>query len=110
MKILADEIAKLDFDSVFAIKDGHVVEVKELHAPEVHWIGPVNEYHVEGRGWEVQYHFHPSETMGDSIARDLLWFAEEHKSYQPVFVQSVAYDLDGDIVDWVILIKHRTES
>jgi hypothetical protein len=110
---LADQIQALEFDTVFSIEGGAVVERHDLYAPSV-YNDPDNDIYLDDSRWDCftglsgQYGYngavmHSSELVGRGIADYLNDYAAEN---DVVFCLVVVNDLDDeDVVGWAIAYR-----
>jgi hypothetical protein len=114
LKTLADKIQALEFDTVFSIEDGAVVERHDLYAPSV-YNDPDNDIYLDDSRWDCftglsgQYGYngavmHSSELFGVNLALYLLDYAQQCDDV--VFSLVVVNDLDDeDAVGWAIAYR-----
>lgn len=101
---------RMEFDHVIRVReDGRVVDVPDVCAPSLYWIGDGHE--LDGTGWTLlngysgQYRYagpimHESEYIGGRMARDIA-------STPGVYVALVCYSGDGhadedDVAGWAV--------
>lgn len=117
---LADEMNAQDFDHVWTVQDGHVVDAKG-YAPTVAMFelepDVWSDEEVESEGWEPvsagftgQYGYsgpvmHASETFGQGMAERLAELAEDYSAFATVAVECI--NLAGEREDtpagWMVV-------
>ena len=114
IKQLADEIQALDFDTVFRLADGELIEVNDQYAPSV-YNDPADDVYLDDSRWACftgftgQYGYngavmHSSELVGTGIAQHIADYAAECDDC--LFSLVVVNDLeDDDVIGWAIAYR-----